>query len=155
MSKEDYLTEGMLRTAIEETSSVRRACQYLGTTVKTFKKYAQKHHMVHNGDIVDYYEFMLIKSKANEHKRNRDIARNHNKVMEGTAKPVTIPTLERRLIEYNTLPMCCSSCGYDFVRPDGKMPLKVDFIDGNRQNQIVSNLRWLCFNCYFIEKREE
>lgn len=151
--QEDYLTEGMIRAAIEETTSCTRAAAYLGVRPKTFKKYAEKHFTSEGGDIITLYEFMKRKSKANEHKRNRDIANNHEKVISGLAKPVTVATLERRLVDYGTLPMCCSECGYDYVRPDGKLPLKVDFIDGDKQNQLKDNLRWLCFNCYFIEGR--
>ena len=111
------------------------------------------HHMVHDGEITTLYDFMKAKSKEHEHKRNRDIANNHDKVLTGAAKPVSIPTLERRLIAHGTLPMCCSECGYDFVRSDGSMPLKVDFIDGDKKNQLKNNLRWLCFNCAFIQGR--
>lgn len=149
----DYLTEGMILAAIHETTSCARAASYLGVRPKTFKKYAEKHYTSDDGDIITLYELMLRKSKANEHKRNRDIANNHEKVLVGMAKPVSVPTLERRLIEHETFPMCCSACGYDYIRPDGKMPLKVDFIDGDKKNQLKDNLRWLCHNCYFIEGR--
>lgn len=151
--KEDYLTEGMIRAAIEETQSCKRAAEYLGVRPKTFKKYAEKHFTTSEGEIITLYEFMLQKSKANEHKRNKDIANNHERVIKGLAKPVTVATLERRLVEHGTFPMCCSECGYDYVRPDGKMPLKVDFVDGDKTNQLKENLRWLCYNCFFIEGR--
>jgi dihydroorotase-like cyclic amidohydrolase len=33
---------------------------------------------------------------------------------------------------------------------DGKVPLVLDFTDGNRCNHKYDNLRMLCFNCSFL-----
>ena len=33
---------------------------------------------------------------------------------------------------------------------DGKVPLVLDFKDGNRKNHKYDNLQMLCFNCSFL-----
>ena len=33
---------------------------------------------------------------------------------------------------------------------DGKAPLLLDFFDGNWQNHKLDNLRFLCYNCFFL-----
>jgi hypothetical protein len=45
----------------------------------------------------------------------------------------------------------CNSCGFEEKRiTDGKVPLVLDFADGNRCNHQYDNLRMLCFNCSFL-----
>ena len=45
----------------------------------------------------------------------------------------------------------CSCCGFEEKRlSDGKVPLVLDFIDGDRKNHKYDNLRMLCFNCSFL-----
>lgn len=36
-----------------------------------------------------------------------------------------------------------------------RVPLVLDFIDGDQENQQLYNLRLLCPNCYFLEKGEK
>ena len=45
----------------------------------------------------------------------------------------------------------CNCCGFEEKRlADGKVPLVLDFIDGDRKNHKYENLRMLCFNCSFL-----
>ncbi len=45
----------------------------------------------------------------------------------------------------------CSSCGFSEERiSDGKMPLLIDFLDGNLNNRKLENIRPLCYNCFFL-----
>lgn len=45
----------------------------------------------------------------------------------------------------------CSMCGWDTVHPQTKrVPLEVDHIDGNADNNVESNLRLLCPNCHSL-----
>ena len=45
----------------------------------------------------------------------------------------------------------CNNCGFEEKRlTDGKVPLVLDFIDGDRKNHEYENLRMLCFNCSFL-----
>ncbi len=45
----------------------------------------------------------------------------------------------------------CSSCGWNKKHPvTGIIPLEVDHIDGNSENNIENNLRLLCPNCHAL-----
>ena len=45
----------------------------------------------------------------------------------------------------------CNCCGFEEKRlTDGKVPLVLDFKDGDRKNHKYDNLRMLCFNCSFL-----
>ncbi len=43
------------------------------------------------------------------------------------------------------IPMICSSCGID-----NKRVLLVHYVDGNRENNKIKNLCWLCRNCHYL-----
>ena len=44
----------------------------------------------------------------------------------------------------------CNNCGFEEKRlTDGKVPLVLDFKDGNRKNHKYDNLQMLCFNVHF------
>lgn len=45
----------------------------------------------------------------------------------------------------------CSLCGWGKINPtSGKVPLEVDHIDGNAENNTETNLRLLCPNCHSL-----
>ena len=59
--------------------------------------------------------------------------------------------LKSRLLLNGYMLEKCSCCGFEEKRlTDGKVPLVLDFIDGNRKNHKYDNLRMLCFNCSFL-----
>jgi endogenous inhibitor of DNA gyrase (YacG/DUF329 family) len=46
---------------------------------------------------------------------------------------------------------CCCECGWNKIHPiTGKIPLHIDHIDGNCQNNKEENLRLLCPNCHSL-----
>jgi len=45
----------------------------------------------------------------------------------------------------------CSDCGWNEINPStGKVPLSVEHIDGDCQNNVRSNLKVLCPNCHSL-----
>ncbi len=44
----------------------------------------------------------------------------------------------------------CSKCGFDQRRPCGTTILEIDHIDGNHQNNDITNLQVLCPNCHAL-----
>lgn len=45
----------------------------------------------------------------------------------------------------------CSRCGWGEINPvSGKIPLEIDHIDGNSENNLEENLRLLCPNCHSL-----
>jgi DNA-directed RNA polymerase subunit L len=57
--------------------------------------------------------------------------------------------LKRYLMDkYNTK---CSQCGWNKKHPiTGNVPLEIDHIDGNSENNLENNLRLLCPNCHAL-----
>ena len=63
-------------------------------------------------------------------------------------KPVE---LKDRLIHEGLLAEECNSCGFNERRVvDYKVPLILNFKDGNKKNWKLENLELLCYNCYFL-----
>jgi DNA-directed RNA polymerase subunit L len=45
----------------------------------------------------------------------------------------------------------CSTCGWNIKHPNSKkVPLEIDHIDGNSENNLEKNLRLLCPNCHAL-----
>ena len=58
---------------------------------------------------------------------------------------------KNKLFDSGYVPKVCGSCGFSEERvTDGKMPLLIDFVDGNLNNRKLDNIRPLCYNCFFL-----
>ena len=56
-----------------------------------------------------------------------------------------------RLIKYGVMIPSCYLCNFSEHRiTDYRAPFLLDFIDDNRRNWKLENLRMLCYNCYFL-----
>ena len=75
-----------------------------------------------------------------------------NEIFEGKRKcNYTLPMLKKRMVEDGYAKEECYSCGWNEGRvTDGKIPLTIDFIDGESENKSLENMRLLCPNCYFV-----
>ena len=82
-------------------------------------------------------------------------------VLDGKWPNYPINRLRERLILHEVLPWKCAMCGFDEARlsedknnssnrKHALKPILLDFIDGNPHNHLESNLRLLCYNCYFL-----
>jgi hypothetical protein len=82
-------------------------------------------------------------------------------VLDGKHPNYSINRLRERLIYHEILPFRCSQCGFDEERmmnddknsshrKHARKPILLDFLDSNPHNHLLSNLRLLCYNCYFL-----
>jgi len=87
-----------------------------------------------------------------------------NKGMRGIGKPL-IP-IDKILVEYSTYQSFklknrlfklglknteCEVCGWAKKSEDGRLPLELDHINGNRHDNRIENLRVLCPNCHSLQ----
>lgn len=63
--------------------------------------------------------------------------------------PVATSHLRRRLLREGVLPACCSGCHRTTWR-DRPIPLELDHINGDRHDNRLRNLRFLCPNCHAL-----
>ncbi|MBT4208822.1 hypothetical protein HOE22_10875 [Candidatus Woesearchaeota archaeon] len=121
--------------AIQESESMIKAAASLHTSYNTFKKYAK---------LYDVFK---------PHPNSRGISR-ARKVTWSGLKPLDVElTLQKKLIRKFILPQRCSQCGESrFRKTDMLSPLILHFIDGDIHNKVPDNMRFFCYNCYFLEK---
>jgi len=59
--------------------------------------------------------------------------------------------LKLRLFAAQLKPRYCEECGWAEVTKDGRLPLELDHINGDRYDNRLDNLRILCPNCHSLK----
>jgi hypothetical protein len=139
------ILESQIKAAQENAKSALEASRVLGVSYNTYKKYAKMYGIFE--DLKNPYGFGI--ARARESIRNRKY--NIEDIIAGKYKKYPIHKYKNKLFDSGYVPKVCGSCGFSEERlVDGKMPLLIDFIDGNLNNRKLENIRPLCYNCFFL-----
>ena len=148
MSQEDNmatkLSKDRLQWAINETNSMKQASLLLNISYNTFKKYCKQYDLwAPNSGGPIYKSGMPRGFKPTE------LA----DILSGKNPNYSTSRLQYRLIREGYLEECCSNCGYEEYRAsDMTKPLQLDYLDNDETNKEFTNLRLLCYNCYYLLK---
>ena len=146
LTKEDILR------AMKMTRSNLAASRYLHVSYNHYKKYAK---MYKNDDGVTLLEAHKNQSgvgipkfalKGSSQIPLLDLLEGRVPIEHFKAKEI-----KERIIFEGMIEEKCNSCGFSERRiKDTKVPVILNFIDGNKKNWHLDNLEFLCYNCSFL-----
>ena len=146
------LLKSDIERAMAMTKSNRAAARYLHCSYIHYKKWA-KNFTDDNGIL------LFDKHKNQSGKGISKFLSNKGKepalkdIIEGRVNidSYTPEKLKNRLIQESYLQECCNKCQFQERRvSDYKVPLILNFKDGNKKNWTIENLELLCYNHYFL-----
>lgn len=138
------ILESEIRAAQQKSRSAFEAARTLGVSYNTYKKYASMYGIFEN--LKNPFAIGIPKKKAIRNKKY-----NIDDLINGKNLKYPLHKYKNKLFDSGYLPKVCGSCGFSEERiTDGKMPLLIDFIDGNLNNRKLENIRPLCYNCFFL-----
>jgi hypothetical protein len=156
MPKAKPLSKEMIVAAMNKTKSNKAAARYLNVSYLHFKKWAKLYQDSETGQI------LFEKHKNQCGKGIPKFLSNGNPrkdfalldLIEGRIDPSSFNPnkIKYRLIQEGYLQEECSICSFNERRVlDYKMPLILNFKDGNKQHYRLENLEMLCYNHYFLQ----
>jgi hypothetical protein len=125
------------------SKSGREAARRLGVNYLTYRKYAKMYDM-HN--LLNPYN-KGVKKDVDPEMGKYPLS----SILEGHYPDYPVFRLKDKLIRSRKKDACCEMCGYRERRiVDGKIPLLLNFEDGNSKNHKLENIKLLCYNCTFV-----
>ena len=149
-------TKSQIETAMRYTKSVRAAARYLGCSYQHLKPF-MKALRVDDSDPNSPTLFEVHKNQSGKaipkFLPNRRKEPNVKRIFtEGVGwESFTAEKIKARGIAEGFLKDECNSCGFNERRlTDYKVPLLMNFKDGNKCNYLLDNTELICYNCYFL-----
>lgn len=147
------ISKDMCLTAMDKTKSVKAAARYLNCSYHHLKRYMKLYVDEESG------KTLFDKHKNQQGKGIPKFLRASGKepslidIIEGKINPASFSPekLKYRLTVEGHLEECCGNCGFTEHRvTDHKVPLILHFKDKNKLNYNLTNIEFLCYNCYFL-----
>ena len=127
--------------AIKNARSASEASRLLLISRHTFRKYAEMYDLY--TDIRNKAGKGISKPKQRSGKYSLD------SICNGEHPNYNVWKLGKRLLKAGYFKEECCQCGFDERRvTDFRVPLIIDFIDGDKTNHKRENIRFLCYNCF-------
>jgi len=139
------LTEHEIKKAQKKARSAMEAARILGVAYKTYKKYAKMYGIFE--DLKNQAGIGISKGFNSRSGSSYSI----EDILKGEYPNYPVWKLKKRLLNHGYMEEKCENCGFCEKRiTDGKVPLVLDFLDGDRKNHKFENLRMLCLNCSYL-----
>lgn len=143
--KRKPILESDIKEALEKSGSASKAAKRLGVSYPTYKKWARKYN-VHKTPGWPRFDKKITRGPINPHKGKYPIS----DILQCKHPEFPVHRLKDKLIRSGLKQAKCEQCGYSERRiTDGKIPLLLNFEDGNNKNHKLENMRLLCYNCTF------
>ena len=152
MPKAKPLSKQQIQAAMNKTKSNRAAARYLGVSYIHYKKWAQNYDSETHENLFEQHKNQAgkgIPKFLNGSVKQPAVL----DIIEGRVDPshFTAAKIRDRMIGEGYLDDCCSHCSFNERRVlDYKVPLIMNFKDGNKKNYKLDNVELLCYNCYFL-----
>lgn len=139
------LTKTEIEKAQKKARSAMEAARVLGVAYKTYKKYAKMYGIFEN--LKNQAGIGISKGFNSKSGSSYSI----EDILDGKYPDYPVWKIKKRLLNHGYMEEKCDNCGFCEKRiTDGKVPLVLDFLDGDRKNHKFENLRCLCLNCSFL-----
>jgi hypothetical protein len=139
------ILQSEIQEAIDRAPTAKKAARLLGISYLTFKKYARLYG-IHKTKGWPVKKGICCRGPIDPSKGKFPI----QDILDGKHPDFPIHRLKDKLIRSGIKKTECEHCGYHERRiTDGKLPLLLNFEDGNNKNHKLENIRLLCYNCTF------
>ena len=138
------ILESEIKEVQKRARSAAEAARLLGISYNTYKKWAKLYGIfeeLKNPGGVGIKKGLAVTPAFHS----------LDEILNGAHPNYPVWKLKRRLLLNGYMEEKCNNCGFCERRvTDHRVPLVLDFLDGNRKNFQYDNLRMLCFNCSFL-----
>jgi hypothetical protein len=155
MPKAKPLTKEQVLLAMKMTKSNKAAARYLNCSYIHYKGWAKQYVEFEGGrNLFEIHKNQSGKGipkflTSNAGKSSWDVL----DIVEGriSANHFKPEDIKKKMLQEGYLKEECAVCNFHDRRlTDYKMPLILDFKDNNPNHYNLGNIRFLCYNCYFI-----
>jgi len=154
------ITQGEMELAMEHTRSAMEAARFLNISYDSFKRYGRMYTDPTTGkNLLETQKEKYVKMRNEIKKRPYQFKMMPencrfplSKVLEGKCPEYKGGrSFKDRLLNSGYFEDKCENCGFSERRvSDYKVPLVLEFLDGDVLNFKRENLRFLCYNCYSL-----
>jgi len=136
------ILESEIKEALEHVQCASAVARYLGISYKTYRKYATRYGLFK----ANRHGVGALTKVPGVNKGKYPL----DKCLTGEIYHPVPWRFKNLLLRSDVRKPCCERCGWKETRPDGILPLVINFIDGDQKNQKSENVRIYCYNCTFV-----